>query len=105
MSRVRATTRQSIESAVDESASGFSMRVVSVVDVPGRGLSVAGVSEQGAVPQSGSVVTIWVADRRMTEATVSSGPITEAQAPTCGFLLRGASAADVPIGARITSAL
>ena len=82
----------------------FAMRVASVLDVPGRGLSVVGVAERGDGPPVGTVVTLQSPGQSAKRAVIASGPLSETRAPQCGFLLRGATVSDIPLGARISAA-
>jgi hypothetical protein len=83
----------------------FTMVVRHVFDVPGRDLvAVSGILESGSVPSPGTVVTIsrngghpWTAHLAGTGPIASAGPLTS-------VALRGVTAADIQIGAHISTA-
>src|SRR5688572_12799893 len=79
----------------------FSLRVKSVLSVPGRGLSITGVAEHGSLPPPGTPVSIWVRGQRTARGVIASGPMTNVQPPEWGFLLRISGAADIPAGASL----
>jgi hypothetical protein len=85
---------------------GFATTVLSVMAVPSQQtnrLAVIGRLDAGWLPPRGSLVFVEVEGRPRLPARIGGGPESELRPPKIGFIVEGLGAADVPVGARITT--